>query len=397
MTHRLLLLLLLLVGSARGEGKLELTVSETAGIRRFGYPVHATLKLPREASDKDRFRLLAGDKPVPAQFRLLAGEKKSVAVDFNVSLAPAESKTYTVEYGPKVEAGPEPKGGMKLEESKEAFTIRSDGMVYVVPRDLKGFLKEVRNGKKEYLRAGSGGLYLVSDRKTIPIAGAGYRVRVVRQGPLTVALRFEGEAPLPNKVKVSSVVDLTFPRSKSWVEVNWGVKLPHGVEELGTDLNLLVAGSPTLVDFGAGSGVYTTLTRGQAALLQGFPREIGVVNRRWEVSTGQRNDLRPFVVPNNAHPPEGWAHVMDRQRCTAAAMSPFARYSTDEIRIDADGRFRLRWRSQTRRGLPAIDTYRFWLHFVDMPVQVGALTSPQSMMAPLEVKQSTTPAVPSRR
>ncbi len=391
MTKRCSLLLVLVLGSARGEGKLELTVNETAGIRRFGYPVHATMKLPREVSEKDRFRLLEGGKPVAAQFRLVAGQKKRVALDFNVSLGPEEGKVYTVEYGPKVEPGPEPKGGMKLEESKEAFTIRSGGMVYVVPRDLKGFLKEVRNGKKEYLRSGSAGLYLVSDRKTIPIAGPGYKARVIRQGPLAVALRFEGEATLPNKVKVPSVVDLTFPRSKSWVEVNWGVDLIAGVQQLALDLNLLVTGSPTLVDFGAGSGVYTTLTKGQVALLEGFPKaEYGQINGRWAVSTGLRNDLKPFVLPNKANNrAEGWAHIMDRQRCTAVAMSPFGRdgAGVDEIRIDADGRLRLRWRSRAQGGfMGGREAYRFWLHFVDMPVQVGALTSPQSMMAPLEVR-----------
>ena len=28
---------------------------------------------------------------------------------------------------------------------------------------------------------------------------------------------------------------------------------------------------------------------------------------------------------------------------------------------------------------------RFWLHFVSMPVQVGAATSPQSMQSPLVI------------
>ena len=31
-------------------------------------------------------------------------------------------------------------------------------------------------------------------------------------------------------------------------------------------------------------------------------------------------------------------------------------------------------------------TLRFWLHFVTAPVQIGAVTSPQSMLAPLEVE-----------
>src|SRR5687767_13308392 len=101
---------LALAPAARAEetgGKLTLTVSEKAGIRRYGYPVYAKLQLPREVTAKDRFRLLSGDKPVVAQFRSLAkvGEKKAVALDFGLSMGPLEKKTFTVEYGPEVEAG----------------------------------------------------------------------------------------------------------------------------------------------------------------------------------------------------------------------------------------------------------------------------------------------------
>src|SRR6476659_6160408 len=91
---------LALAASVRAEegGKLSLVVSEKAGIRRFGYPVYAKLELPREVTAKDRFRLLAGGKPVAAQFRSLAkaGEKAAVALDFAVSCGPLEKKAYTV-------------------------------------------------------------------------------------------------------------------------------------------------------------------------------------------------------------------------------------------------------------------------------------------------------------
>src|SRR5262245_49511043 len=118
---------------ARAEdGKLTLTVKETAGIKRFGYPVYSKLTLPREVSEKDRFRLLADGKPVVAQFRALKGEKKSIGLDFAVSCAPREKKSFTVEYGEKVEPGPEPKDGMKLEEAKGVYTVRSGGLEYVV-------------------------------------------------------------------------------------------------------------------------------------------------------------------------------------------------------------------------------------------------------------------------
>jgi dienelactone hydrolase len=354
---------------------VELTVRETAGIRRFGYPVHVTFALPRDVTDKDRFRLLSDGKPVAAQFRTLAGEKRSVALDFNVSMGPLQVRHYTIEYGPTVEAGPEPKAGMKVEEDKEAFTTSSGGMVYVVPRELRGLLKEVRDRKKEFTRAGSAGLVIVTGKKARhAVGGAGFKGRVVRQGPLAVALRFEGQTSLPGGKSVTSVVDLTLPRSKSWVEVHWQVAGPGAadVTELGVDLNLLANGSPTLVDFGAGSAVYTTLTKGQSALLRGRAA-------RWEVLSGRVEDLAPLVVSTSRSPPaEGWAHLMDRQHCTAVAVASFGRAGTDEIQLDADGRLRLR-----RQGALSL---RFWLHFVDMPVQVGALTSPQSMQAPLVVE-----------
>jgi len=94
----MLLLLLVPAGVSRGDeataGKLELIVEETAGIRRFGYPVYVALPLPRDPSVKDRFRLKSGGKPVAAQFRLLSGAKRKVALDFNVSLGPLEKKQW---------------------------------------------------------------------------------------------------------------------------------------------------------------------------------------------------------------------------------------------------------------------------------------------------------------
>src|SRR6188768_627964 len=97
------LALLVLVPLASGQdGKLNVTVKETAGIRRFGYPVAAKLELHRAAVESDRFRLLLDNKPVPAQFRVLA-DKKTVALDFTVNQGPFEKQSFTVEYGPKVE------------------------------------------------------------------------------------------------------------------------------------------------------------------------------------------------------------------------------------------------------------------------------------------------------
>ena len=56
------------------------------------------------------------------------------------------------------------------------------------------------------------------------------------------------------------MVDMDFPRSKSWVEVRWTAAR---VSSMAVDLNLLIEGPPTLVDFGASDTVYAALKTGQ--------------------------------------------------------------------------------------------------------------------------------------
>lgn len=383
-----LLLALAATEAARGE-ELTLTVKETAGIRRFSYPVSVKLELPRAATDKDRFRLVADGKATPAQFVVLK-DRKSVALDFTASLGPFDKQIYLVEYGPKVEEGPKAKGEMKIDQGKEEVTISSGGMKYVVPAKLTGLLLEVKDGKKSFTRPGSAGLGLRLGKETIHTIGprsSNFEYRVTRQGPYAVALRFEGVEKL-KEGRVIWVVEMTFPRSKSWVEVNWTLEADKvKLDGLLVDLNLLATSPPTLADFGAGSMVYAKLEKGQSAALRARPSHQKEAKAPlWEVLLGKSDSLRSFVraAPDRAVPAEGWAHLMDRQRCTAIAVDGFGKAHADELRLDDDGRLMIR-RSPavlplTMKGL------RFWLHFVDVPVQVGAVTSPQAMMAPLEVE-----------
>jgi hypothetical protein len=168
------------------------------------------------------------------------------------------------------------------------------------------------------------------------------------------------------------------------VQVTWIVDDPSGfIAGLGADLNLNVQGEPTLVDLGAGSLVYAALKNGQAAALKSGPAST------WETLLGPVGSLKPYVVAGRDAPKaEGWAHVMDRQRCTAVAVADFAAVGQEgEIAVDADGRLQL-WKHFTSSGAPPAPGTKkitFWLHFVGMPVHVGAVTSPQAMLAPLQV------------
>src|SRR5262249_17852919 len=177
---------------------------------------------------------------------------------------------------------------------------------------------------------------------------------------------------------VKSVVEMEFPRSKSWVQVTWEVDDPGGeVVEMGADLNLNVQGEPTLVDLGAGALVYAALKKGQTGALRSGSEA------KWETLLGSPGSLKPYVVGGReAAKAEGWVHVMDRQRCTAAAVADFAAAGQPaEIVVDADGRLQL----GKHFGPAGARKITLWFHFVGMPVHVGAATSPQAMLAPLQV------------
>jgi hypothetical protein len=374
--------------------QIRLTVAETAGIRRFGYPVTVVLDLPEPVRDVEHFRLLADGKPVTGQFRPHGDVRDgihTVSIDFNASPAPLESREYVIEYGPGVERGPEPKDGLRVETTEDEFRVIHPGeLIFAVPRDLLGLLRGVQGNKTDYLRPGSAGLWIrYKDDIHYRAGGRGpddvaTRARVVKEGPLAVALRFESTEALRGGRSVESAVEMEFPVTKSWVRVLWDVKDPNGyVAGLGVDLNLNAEGEPTLVDFGAGSYVYAALHKGQVAKLRaGAPA--------WETLLGSAADLRPYVVaPRNSQAKaEGWAHVMDRERCTAVAVQDFAGPCPEAtITVQADGGLQV-WKHFALGGQgspPGVKRLTFWLHFVPMPVHVGAATSPQAMLSPLQV------------
>jgi hypothetical protein len=218
---------------------------------------------------------------------------------------------------------------------------------------------------------------------------------VTRSGPLAVGVRGRGETAVATG-KAASIVDFDFPRSKSWVRVDWTVQDNDGlVTGMHASFYLHLEGTPTLVDFGAGSSVYVHLKDKQMALMRAG--RFNDTDLPWETLTGRDdptlpNALTPYVVApkrTGSPPAEGWAHVMDRERCTAVAVADFAAdkqrstistNSRGELQV---GRVFAPDGAAPPRGLKKL---RFWLHFVSMPVHVGALTSPQAMLAPLRVE-----------
>ena len=192
------------VGAQNAE-TLGLVVKETAGLRRFSYPVHTVL--PGIAPGPG-CRLMREGRVVPAQFRPTTGAdgRPAIALDFTSNLGPLESDRYLVQAGPGIEPGPEPQRGIQVEETETSFQVRSGpALSYTIGARLPGFLESVVNGGREYLEPGSGGLFLRptgSDRgQTVRLGGEdGRGIRAtLAQGPLAVALNYGGTTPISGR------------------------------------------------------------------------------------------------------------------------------------------------------------------------------------------------------
>lgn len=396
--------------------KLHLLVRETAGIRRFGYPVSVPLVLASAVDEATPFRLLLNDEPISAQFRPAPGDgaQQEWWLDFDINLLPGEEREFQVEYGDSVEPAA-PSSGMQVHAQGESLTVEySSQLSFTLRKDLGGLLTSVATPQGDYLRADSSGLFVMDHRGQRQSVGGGAagdsKVRIMRQGPLATALRWQGAVQVGDET-LQAQVDLEFPRPKSWVRVDLSIDDPHSaVAAFGAELNLNLhvaaeetTPRPTLVDFGAASLVYAALPQEPVttALFQAGPHddsshEAGSTNEpAWRILVGPADSREPFVVGKprspGALPPDGWAHVMDTKRCTAYAVADFGRATRDEILVRSDGQLMV-----SRGGTSMADTSKpdgksgrktltFWLHFVDFPAHVGAVTSPQSMLAPLEV------------
>ncbi|MDR3619282.1 MAG: hypothetical protein P4L85_08025 [Paludisphaera borealis] len=378
--------------------RLTFHLKETAGLRRFGYPVHVVLPNHAREHGTTLYRLLHQGMVVPAQFRLLEPDQREVILAFNASPGPLETTDYTVEFGLLAIPGAEPRRGLSSLHEAESFQIRNEPyLTYSIPEDLSGLISSIRTKDMEYLAPHSRGLFLTDrgsrERTTLKFPRQGNDVSAAWrwEGPISVGLRFTGTVAAPGGKPLRTTVDLSFVNSKSWIETTWTIDDPDDrVGSMGFDLSLLIQGEPALVDCGASSTVYSHLRSGEVLAFEGRPApRSGESGPRWLMEQGGASGLKPFAVATPTdRAAEGWVHVMDSTRCSAIAVADFARSGPDRFTIEAGGRVEL----ERRFNVPAAPDQprtskilRFWIHVVPTPVQVGAVTSPQAMLAPLLV------------
>ncbi len=218
---------------------------------------------------------------------------------------------------------------------------------------------------------------------------------MIKSGPLAVTLEFSGEEKLADDKRVASLVRIGFPLGKSWLKVDWSVAdASDSVAALSAEVRLRLdpAAASILADVGAGGWTYAALRPDEQLIYRVRGRQSPHDGRQpaWQVDRVLEGRATPYAAAPGSgaeQSPQGWAHLMDGKRCTAIAIDQFAEEGQDTIGLSAAGPVQLRRDfAVAAAGGSRKKRLAFWLHVVSAPPQVGAVTSPQSMQTPPEVR-----------
>jgi hypothetical protein len=356
-------------------------VRETAGIRRFGYPVTAQILLPpKSIQDPRQARLVNADgKPVPAQMTAFGkqtdGSIERLEVDFNLSPGPLETTKLKLEYGADV-TRVEPKQGLTFMETEETYQVSA----YTIRKDAQPLISSVRYGR-EYLKQGGLDVVAWGGDAEHRLRSAERKWTVQKKGPFQVRLVCEGRylsqgtaAALPFELV------LEFVSSKSWVGLHYHTLTSADAVQ---PTALAVVGEFQLTgrllwDLDVDYWLYGVLESSE---------QMTMVQRAndWLCRLGKAGHEIPYAARTvDGAQTQGWGHFQEaRENGNVVAYGFYGGTPKDEQSLTLTGEGKL----QYRRNLsdPRVASIHAFFHFIPVPAQHTARTSPAAMMKPLQV------------
>ena len=368
-------------------GAVMIQVEETVGIRRNFYPVNVRIPFAQgalEEAGRTRLVEVVGDDEVAAQVTVASrwpdGSIQWLQVDFNASLGPEESSAFRFEYGRGVTAGADGGRGLALIEEAEAVQV---GRVRL-GKTASPLVRSVAY-RDEAIAPGSNGFVVTdTDGDLYELGGAAVAFEIVRSGPVYVELRYTGLVRLGDGATLPFVVTVEMPNSKSWVKATAVVEDPdRRLSALAFHSPLALGPYPWVWDFGTDRWTYGALRNEDSSVI--LRNEVAIEGvTRWWVDTGPLGQERHYETTGSTTPTlPGWGHLQGETEVVAFAVDRFAASAgTYSITLDGSGQTAFQVAPAEAVTRHALTVYQ---HFVSNPVQIGAATSPPSMLQPLVV------------
>ncbi len=366
------------------DGAIALHVTESSGIRRFGYPVQARVPFAAGAlHDASTVRLLSGRDEVPAQYtvdtRWPDGSVQWLDIDFSASIGPDETTTYAVEHGPGVRVTSDVPRGLTVTEDADLIRV---GRI-ALGTTGRALIRSVTS-RGEVVGAGSNGVAVTDRTGRLVDVGAleSLTAEIVKPGPVYVEVRYTGQIEVDAAYRPRVTMTVGLPNSKSWIRVETVVEDPERrLSGISFHTPLALGPLPWVWDFGTPRWTYGSL-RGETDAVVLTHTVDRSDEATWTVETGEPGRVEMYETARGSGADvAGWGHLEGGSEVVAFALADTGREAgAYRLALDGGGQLSLGFTALAPRDTLRLTVYE---HYVSTPVQIGAATSPASMLSPL--------------
>lgn len=367
------------MSEVKSEVLARIRVRETAGIRRFLYPLAAIVNFPAMLENKQAktacemyngFALKTSTgEDVPRQICSL--RNSTARMDFALSLAPGQTEEIIVVQGTPLEVLPDPlrvaptlEGGLKSAQERFTIGINPEGcvseVIYDGIRHLRGHGQILRNGKAAWLSSTT--------------AHSDYQFFL--SAHLHAKSRYDDGGFAQTRAELTAC--------KSWATISHTLEQPKPGDEIVFTLPLAVT-SPTLTcDFGVGGYVFGKLDANAPEIV--WQTEFGdAPYARWSIATAGRVDYLGTVDTAEAFLPQRWFHLIDSDKAQAVAITKMPDDCREmTVRLTNAGDVTVTFRLGENITGPA--EFGICYHFLNDVPAIAAATNPQSILLPPTVE-----------
>jgi hypothetical protein len=333
---------------------------------------------------------------IAAESRWGDGSIHWLAVDFNASIGPMESQTYRLEYGGDVKATAGVRGLTVTENDNgiEVGRVRFNNSGAPLLASVKFRGEDIGRGPNGLTVTDAAG-------KEHDLTNAEeLKVEVVKRGPLYVVIRYSGAIVVDGSYRAPFAMTVEMPNSKSWVKMTATVEDPgKRLQEISFHTPLALGALPWEWDFGTDHWTYGALRNpGDTVVLSQAVKTSGV--NEWKVTAGSNGQEQSYETgAADRSKVIRWGHLQDGHEVIAFVMkTESSSAGTYRIKLAGDGQTSFHFAPALPRVQHLLTVYQ---HYVAPPVQIGAATSPSSILSPLSAvcdrKQYTAAGVPAPR
>lgn len=345
-----------------------LRVRETAGIRRFLYPLTVIMPLPDGAGMFTTGLHTTNGQKVPLLISSASGvEETPHRLDFAVSLEPLATLDLLLvsDSSPMLVSDP-----LQVNVSQESYCLRSKQQRFQLDIDWDNNIESVVYDQISHLRRESS---VARSSKVMER----YDYKDIFGGDLIAAWAM-AYGKYDDGCLAWSRVELT--ACKSWATVTHHLEQPQPNDEIVFTLPLAIIASTLTCDFGVGGYIFGKLDEKSPEIV--WRTEFGdAPHARWTVATAGRMDYIGEVATAEEFLPQRWFHLVDSDKALAVAVTqvpPDCREMT--VRLTHEGDVSVAFRlGETITGHTE---FGVCYHFLNDVPAIAAATNPQSILLP---------------